>query len=234
MEKNSKYFSFKDLPKSIDNIEFFNYVGWSGLYVTKFLIPCGGKLTNLQLNNLFSDLNNKEKIFVTTKGNIEFKSDELDVRLNDLDAIDLLSEKKNYSFNSLNDSTIFMISSKGSKICKGDPVCFNFKKDLEPRDLWGGQIISRPYEGKELTVVLFDIKPGFKFEDKGHPNEQITWLIDGEMAFYSNGIKKKLTSDLAVSIGPHHIHGGVSEGAIGFDAFFPKRIEKKYKKDLKK
>jgi len=234
MEIDSKYFSFKDPSKSIDNIAFFNYVGWSGLYVAKFLIPQEGKLTNLQLNNLFPDLNNKEKIFVTTKGNIEFKSDELDVQLNELDAIDLLSEKKSYCFNSLNDSTLFMISSKDSKICKGESVCFNFKKDLESRNLWGGQIISRPYEGKELTVVLFDIKPGFEFEDKGHANEQITWLIEGEMAFYSNGIEKKLTSDLAVSIGPHHIHGGVSEGALGFDAFFPKRIEEKYKKDLNK
>ena len=231
MQKNSNYFNFKDLSKSIGNIVFFNYIGWSGLYVTKFLIPHGGKLTNLQLDNLFSDLSNKEKIFIITKGNIEFKSYELNVQLSDFDAIDLLSEKKSYSFNSLNDSTVFMISSKESSTCEGESVYFNFKKDLKPRDLWGGQIISRPYEGKELTVVLFDIKPGFKFEDKGHSNEQITWLIDGEMAFYSNGIKKKLSSDMAVSIGSHHIHGGVSEGAIGFDAFFPKRIEKKYKKD---
>ena len=191
MEIDSKYFNFKDLSKSIDNITFFNYAGWSGLNVAKFLIPQGSKLTNLQLEDLFPDLKNKEKIFVTIKGNIEFKSDELNTQLNEFDAIDLVSEKKNYYFNSLKDSSIFMICSRGSKICKGESVCFNFKKDLEARNLWGGQIISRPYEGKELTVVLFDLKPGFKFEDKGHDNEQITWLIEGEMAFYSNNEKKK-------------------------------------------
>lgn len=234
MEIGSKYFNFKDLSKSIDNITLFNYVGWSGLHVTKFLIPQGGKLTNLQLQDLFPDLENKEKIFVTINGNIEFKSDKLNTQLSEFDAIDLMSDEKNYYFNSLKDSSIFMISSRDSKTCEGDSVCFNFKKDLEARNLWGGQIISRPYEGKELTVVLFDLKQGFKFEDKGHDNEQITWLIDGEMAFYANEEKKKLTPDVAVSIGPNHVHGGVSGGALGFDAFFPKRIEKKYKKDLNK
>ena len=81
MEIDSKYFSFKDLSKSIDNITLFNYVGWSGLHVTKFLIPQGSKLTNLQLQDLFPDLENKEKIFVTINGNIEFKSDKLNTQL---------------------------------------------------------------------------------------------------------------------------------------------------------
>ena len=47
-------------------------------------------------------------------------------------------------------------------------------------------------------------------------------------------VKKTLTSDVGVSIGPNHIHGSVSGGALGFDAFFPKRIEEKYKKNLNK
>ena len=233
MKKKTVYFNFKELSKPIGEATVFNYVGWSGLHVTKFFIPKGKKITNSLINEFHPDLNNKEKIFVTTEGNIELKSDEFDLLFNEFDAIDFIGEQ-NYYFHSLKDTSIFMISSKDSKACKGKSTAFNFKKDLETRNLWGGQIISRPYEGKELTVVLFDIKPGFKFEDKGHANEQITWLIQGEMAFYSNGIKKKLTSDLAVSIGPYHIHGGVSEGALGFDAFFPKRIEEKYKKDLNK
>ncbi len=43
--------------------------------------------------------------------------------------------------------------------------------------------------------------------------------------------KKTITADIGVDIGPNHIHGGVSSGAVGFDAFFPKRIEEKYKKN---
>ena len=75
------------------------------------------------------------------------------------------------------------------------------------------------------------IKPGFKFEDKGHANEQITWLVLGKMDFYANGKNKTLTSDIGVDIGPNHIHGGVSGGALGYDAFYPKREEIKYKKE---
>ena len=232
MKIKSKYFSFKDQSKSINNIDFFSYDGWSGLNVTKFLIPEASQITNLHLDEFFPDLKKKEKIFVTTKGILKFKSNDLDTNLNEFDAVDIASETTNYDFNAISDSSIFMISSIKSKTFEAKTNKFNFKKDIEARNLWGGQIISRPYEGKELTVVLFDLKPGFKFEDKGHANEQITWLTKGEMNFYSNGEKKILTSDVGVSIGPNHVHGGVSGGALGFDAFFPKRIEKKYKKEL--
>ena len=49
------------------------------------------------------------------------------------------------------------------------------------------------------------------------------------MDFYSDNKEQLLNTDIGVSIGPNHSHGGVSKGAMGFDAFFPKRVEKKYK-----
>jgi len=124
-----------------------------------------------------------------------------------------------------------MVSSEKSKPLNEKTNYFSFLKDIKPRDLWGGQIISRPYEGKEITLVLFDLKAGFKFNDKGHPNEQITWLTNGKMNFYANNQKDTLLENYGISIGPNHIHGGMSEGAIGFDAFFPKRDEEKYRKN---
>ena len=219
MSINSNYFTFKDNLKFINKVEYFNYIGWSGLHVTKFLIPQTHSLTDLQLSELFPDLKDKEKIFVTTKGGIQFKSNKLNTMLDELGAIQLFSETKGFSFNALQDSCIFMISSKNLKSCNDESTFFNFKKDLDAIDLWGGQIISRPYEGKELTVVFFDLKPGFKFEDKGHTNEQITWLTEGEMDFYVENSKKKLYSGLGVDIASYETHGGVSNGAIGFDAF---------------
>ena len=77
---------------------------------------------------------------------------------------------------------------------------------------------------------MFDLKPGFKFHDEGHINEQITWVIKGNMDFYVSKIKKKLNSNEGVDIGKSDFHGGLSNGAIGFDAFYPKREEKKYHK----
>ena len=160
---------------------------------------------------------------------MELKSDKHKVLLKEYDAVDFVSKSQKYQMHCLEDTTIFMISAKNLETFVGEPIFFNFKTDLEAKNLWGGQIISIPYEGRGLTLVLFDLKNGFKFEDKGHDNEQITWLISGKMDFYTDGNYKTLVSNTGVDIGPNHVHGGVSGGAIGFDAFFPKRQEVKYK-----
>ena len=67
MKINSKYFSFNEQSKSINNIDFSSYFGWSGLNVTKFIIPEASEITNFQLNHIFPDLKEKEKIFVIIK-----------------------------------------------------------------------------------------------------------------------------------------------------------------------
>ena len=224
----SEYFSFEKLKMSLSDVAVCNYIGWSGLEIFKFLIPKGKSITNSLVNDFKTELVNKEKIFFTFDGDIELESDEFNFVLERFDAIDFKNEQK-YKFKSLKDTSIFMISSKNSKKIEEKSIAFNFEKDVEKKDLWGGQIISRPYEGKEFTLVLFELKTGFKFSDKGHPNQQITWVVDGEMDFYSDNKEQLLNTDIGVSIGPNHSHGGVSKGAIGFDAFFPKRVEEKYK-----
>lgn len=230
-KNKSEYFDFKKLSRSIENIIAYEYIGWNGLNVTKFYLPAKTNISNSLIDQHYPDLIKKEKIFVTTQGNLKLKSDEFNALFKEFDAVDFASARQNYTFNSLEDTTIFMIGAKDSKFNDSKNHFFNFKKDIKAKDLWGGQIISRPYEGMDLTLVLFDLKPGFKFEDKGHSNEQITWLTKGLMEFYANGEKKTITPDIGVDIGPNHVHGGVSSGAIGFDAFFPKRQETKYKKN---
>ena len=152
-----------------------------------------------------------------------FKSEIKEINLKEFDALNISSDEKNYEIKSLEDSIIFIISSENFKKGGLESEYFNFKKDIKPIDIWGGQCISRPYSGKELNIVLFDLKPGFKFSDKGHANEQITWLINGSMNFYCNSINQELTDLTGVDIGPNHEHGGVSNGAVGFDAFFSKK-----------
>ena len=48
---------------------------------------------------------------------------------------------------------------------------------------------------------MFDLKSGFKFEDKGHPNEQITWLTKGKMSFYAKDQKDILFENSGISVG---------------------------------
>lgn len=228
VKKDSDYFRFSDLTQPLGDISVCNFSGWSGLELFKFNLPMGKSISNLHISEFRPDVDDKEKIFFTTEGNIKFVYENLNLELKKFDAVDL-SDGKNYSFEALEETFLFMVTSKNSQKINEKIKIFNFKKDLEKRDLWGGQIISRPYEGKELTLVLFELKSGFKFDDKGHPNHQITWLTSGEMDFYSNGKKDLLNSDKGISIGPNHLHGGISKGAVGFDAFYPKRIEEKYK-----
>jgi quercetin dioxygenase-like cupin family protein len=229
----SQYFDFKkELKFNLNKIS--EYRGWNGLFIIKFDILKGENLHNSFINSNYQILLNKEKIFVVTKGKIELKLNGSSFFLKEFDAVDFITELDEYEIKCTQDATMYMISSKDLESYKGKPIFFNFKKNTIIKDLWGGNCISRPYEGKGLTLVLFDLKPGFKFEDKGHANEQITWLIKGEMNFHADGNHKLLSCNDGVDIGPNHVHGGISNGAIGFDAFFPKRQELKYRKDLKK
>ena len=122
---------------------------------------------------------------------------------------------------------MYLISSAKLPIKKSKAKLFNFTRDVTAKNLWGGKCISRPYLGKDLNLVLFYLKPGFKFDDVGHLNEQITWLIKGKMNFYSKNIKGNLNKYNGVDVGPKHKHGGISRGAIVFDAFFSQKKRKK-------
>ena len=224
----SKYFNFEDSTESFENIKVSNIKGWSGLEVFKFFLTKGTTLTSNVFNNYRPDLYNKEKIFFMTDGETQIESEEFSCDMQKYDAIDLTKEQ-NYNFKSINHSSIYMISSNNSEKVNSNSTYFNFIKDISKKDLWGGQIISRPYEGSQFTLVLFELKPNFKFDDSGHENEQITWLTEGEMSFYSEKDKQNLKIDMGISIGSNHAHGGISNGAIGFDAFFPKRSEISYK-----
>ena len=227
-KKNSKFFSL--IPKKIEkSFKFYKYKGWNKSLIIKIVIDRPFKIDSHFIQKNFPRIFNKEKIFITSSGNIRFNSPSKNFVLKKLDAINIFSDKLDYKFNCKKNSELFIISSEKFKSTNQKSVYFNFKKDIKAIDIWGGKCLSRPYSGLEINVVLFDLKKGFKFFDKGHSNEQITWLISGSMNFYSGDLEEKLIKDKGIDIGSYNSHGGISNGAIGFDAFFPKRLEKKYK-----
>ena len=229
MEIKSNFFNFEE-KLTFNKIQSSYYLGWNNLLIIKFEIIKNNIFEKKVIDISYPDLKDKQKIFVVTKGTLEVEVDNQKNTLNEFDAFDLVNKNEEYEISAKENSVFFVICAKDLDGQIGKNVFFNFKKDLEKRDLWGGQCISRPYEGSGLTLVLFDLKKGFEFEDKGHENEQITWLIEGKMNFHSNGKSKTLTSENGgIDVGPNHSHGGVSAGAIGFDAFFPKRQEAKYR-----
>ena len=175
-------------------------------------------------------LKRKEKLIIVKKGKISIKLKDRSYEMTDLDALNIFSNFKDLKLTVHNNSELYLICCFNADKISKKAILFNFKKDIKPKNLWGGRCISRVYYGNKLNVVMFDLKKGFKFHDNGHKNEQITWLINGEMMFYANTKKKLLKTDEGISIWKNHAHGGLSNGAIGFDAFFPKRRENRYKK----
>jgi quercetin dioxygenase-like cupin family protein len=225
----SSYFDFKKSTNS-DAFNFSMHTGWSGLVVIKFKLEKDQDLTSDFIRLKFSEIYNKEKILVVVKGILKISLKKKYFLLKEFDALNFFSDE--YKIECKEDTVAYLVSAKNSTVYDKDSIFFNFKNDIEPKDLWGGQCISRIYAGENLNLVMFDLKPEFKFNDKGHSNEQITWVIEGEMDFYANKIEKKLNQFNAVDIGKNHEHGGVSNGALGFDAFYPKREEKKYNQNI--
>ena len=87
-------------------------------------------------------------------------------------------------------SLFFLISCPNLKKIKLKK--YNFLRDSKKLNLWGGKCISRVCETDKMTTVFFSLKKGFRFEDNGHHNEQITFLTNGSMLFYNGKIKKKI------------------------------------------
>jgi hypothetical protein len=231
-KKNSKFFKF--IPnQSEKSFKISSYNGWNKSLIIKIFFNSSNNINNLFIKRNFPQIFNKEKIFIITSGQSKFKSNAKSLNLKELDAVSIFLDNFDYTFKCKKNTQLFIVSSENFKSRKHKSIYFNFKKNIKAIDIWGGQCISRPYCGVDLNIVLFDLKSGFKFNDKGHINEQITWLVSGSMNFYSGSFKDKLTKQKGVDIGPFHKHGGISNGAIGFDAFFPKRNEKKYKREVK-
>jgi hypothetical protein len=225
----SQFFKFKQAENPLVQI----HKGWNKSIIAKFTLKKDDEINEIFFKKNFSFIINKEKILVVTSGKIEIKKNEKVLVLKEFDALNFSSDNKDFKVRGVTECNFYLVSSTAIPSRKIDGIYFNFKNDIVSRDIWGGQCISRPYVGIDLNLVLFDLKPGFKFEDQGHANEQITWVIQGSMDFYSNDLKMKLTPANGVDIGPHHLHGGISNGAIGFDAFFPKREESQYKQVIK-
>jgi len=229
LNKNkSTYFEFEKFT-NLESANFAKYVGWNNLIIVKINLKKNKNLTHDFINSVISETYNKEKILVIVKGIIKFSFKRREYFLKEFDVVNFFTGE--YEIESQENTEAYLVSAKDLTDQDKDSIFFNFKNDIKPVDLWGGQCISRIYAGENLDLVLFDLKPGFQFNDKGHTNEQITWVVEGEMDFYANKLEKKLNRSNGVDIGKNHKHGGISNGALGFDVFYPKRGEEKYKKN---
>ena len=224
----TNFFYFKKIINTKNyNVSF--YKGWHDLLV--FRINLLNSNNNENFFNLFEIKKNEklEKAIIISKGTLFIGKKNFFKKLRKFDCLHTKTSLKDLKIKNYSKSELFIVL--GSKNIKMNNKLnfFNFEKNLKKTDLWGGKCVSRVFNGKSMTLVLFKLKRGFKFHDNGHKNEQLTWLVNGKMKFYVKNKSKLLKSNGAsVDIGPFAYHGGMSLGAIGFDAFSPKRSEKRY------
>ena len=227
-KKKSNFFHFKNFKKS-KSFKISFYKGWHNLFIFRieFLKKINEK--NFFNKNGISKTSSFEKTLILSNGNAIIKSRNFKKNLKKFDCLHTIKSFKNFDLEGKKGSQLFIIFGKKNSQRNKKINYFNFEKSLKKINLWGGKIISRVFNGYGMTVVLFKLKRGFKFHDKGHKNEQITWLIKGKMKFYVKNKHMSLEANkTSVDIGPYDFHGGISMGAIGFDAFSPKRSEKRY------
>ena len=232
VEKNIKpkstFFNFIKI-KNLKNYKISYYKGWHNLLILRIEFIKTTKEKIFFNNNQINKSNSVEKMLILSNGTAFVKEKNFKRKLKKFDCIHTNKSLKNFELQCKKGTQLFVIFGIKKPNMNGKINFFNFEKSLKKVDLWGGKCISRVFHGHGMTVVLFKLKKGFKFHDNGHKNEQITWVIKGKIKFY---VKNKLltleANKTAVDIGSYDFHGGTSFGAIGFDAFSPKRPEKRY------
>ena len=164
LEKNKKTSQFFSFNENHNNL-FELYEGWNNSILVKFNLNHEDIIDNLFFQEKIKKISNKEKILVVVSGRLEISKNGKKIILREYDALNFNFYETSFKIKSLSNSLFYLVSSTiiPEKSLQG--VYFNFKNDIPANDIWGGQCISRPYVGRDLNLVLFDLKPGFKFED---------------------------------------------------------------------
>ena len=101
----SNYFKFKNNP-SIKNFWFSEYKGWNGLIIMKLNLQNNAIIENNSIKSKYFDVNDKEKIIILVKGNIEVKSNNKTYSLNEFDAVNFYADNTSYTIKSNSNSQI--------------------------------------------------------------------------------------------------------------------------------
>jgi quercetin dioxygenase-like cupin family protein len=96
--------------------------------------------------------------------------------------------------------------------------------EIPPRAIWDG-VLARLMTGQGLTVAVVEIQPGKRVPEHTHENEQIGFVVQGEVTFTVGGETQTLgpggTWRIQANV-PHNCDVG-PDGAIVAEAYAPAR-----------
>jgi quercetin dioxygenase-like cupin family protein len=95
-----------------------------------------------------------------------------------------------------------------------------------PRRIWDG-IQARAVSGQRVTMALVDLEPNVALQEHHHPNEQVGFVVQGELTFTVGGETRTLGAGETYSIRPDVAHSAVAgpEGCVVVDVFAPVRAD---------
>jgi quercetin dioxygenase-like cupin family protein len=96
--------------------------------------------------------------------------------------------------------------------------------DVAPNRIWDG-VVGRTVHAERVTMSLIELDPGAVVPEHGHEQEQVGFLVEGEMTFNVGGETRTLrpggTWRIPANV-PHRVEAG-PEGAVAFEVFAPIR-----------
>ena len=140
---NSQSSFFEFTKTTAGNINLQDYTGWNSLVISKIYLKKGECITSKEISEKYTDLQNKEKIFISIEGKQNLILQLSKKLLKPFDAVNFFKGKNDiYKIEANDNSILYMISAKNLKNLdqNREPFFFNFKNDLESKNLWGGKI----------------------------------------------------------------------------------------------
>jgi quercetin dioxygenase-like cupin family protein len=95
-----------------------------------------------------------------------------------------------------------------------------------PYKVWPG-VDARAFHGERITMALVDLEPNHPVPEHQHENEQMGFVLRGEMQMTIGDESRRLTTGQAYSIPsntPHSVMTG-PEGCVVMDIFAPVRAD---------
>ena len=103
---------------------------------------------------------------------------------------------------------------------------FQAVSKLKPTRIWDG-VLARTVNGERLSIGFVDIDPNVQVPEHRHENEQMGFVIRGDMEMKIGDDSRRLTAGQAYSIPsnvPHSVITG-PEGCVVMDIFAPVRAD---------
>jgi unsaturated pyranuronate lyase len=106
----------------------------------------------------------------------------------------------------------------------GESSVFVDVHEIAPNRIWDG-VLGRSVHAERVTMTLIELDPGAVVPEHGHEQEQVGFLVEGEMTFSVAGETRRLGAGGTWRIPANVLHSVVAgtDGAVAFEVFAPIR-----------